>query len=366
MKTITPHYDKNKKRWFINYTLNKKRTREFFPTKQLLQKRIEEIKKIGFENILDKKQREEFLAASMLLKTSGVKIGLVEIVSRYLQSGFSKQQKQIRLSDAIAEYLNSKEKIGRRTRTIENLKSRLGMFAKSFPNALTSDLRHNDIEKYCSNPKWSSRTAHNVFTCLIGFLRFLDNRELLSFRLNFDKNSFLPKVLKKAKAVLDIDDAKKFFKEIERPEYSKFAAYFALAAFVGLRSAELSRLNWGNIDFANKQIKLPAEIVKTGEDFIIRDLPENLWAWLVKYKTDDWNVPTYAMRAKIGNCIGGLKPNIFRKTFTTMHVSLYGDTKRTSLILRHHSQERLWNNYAGCFVAKSIAEMYFNIVPASV
>ena len=95
----------------------------------------------------------------------------------------------------------------------------------------------------------------------------------------------------------------------------------------------------------------------------MRDLPENLWAWLEKYPTIIQ--PGKKLRKSlIDEWKGEWKHNGLRHTFATMHVSLHQNPAKTSLILRHRNQQRLWQNYLANPVSKDEARRYFSIVPA--
>ncbi len=52
-----------------------------------------------------------------------------------------------------------------------------------------------------------------------------------------------------------------------------------------MRRTEAERITAENIDLENRTITILAELSKTCDTWTMRDLPENLWAWLEKYPT---------------------------------------------------------------------------------
>ncbi len=60
--------------------------------------------------------------------------------------------------------------------------------------------------------------------------------------------------------------------------------FVAIAAFAGLRSAEIVRLDWADVNFAEKFIEVKAKKAKTAQRRII-PMSENLLAWLLPYQT---------------------------------------------------------------------------------
>jgi len=63
------------------------------------------------------------------------------------------------------------------------------------------------------------------------------------------------------------------------------ALWIALAAFTGLRTAELLRLHWSHFDFKAGVIRLPRQVTKTGAKRQIPIQP-NLCAWLAPLAKD--------------------------------------------------------------------------------
>jgi site-specific recombinase XerD len=70
--------------------------------------------------------------------------------------------------------------------------------------------------------------------------------------------------------------------ESARANYPDFLPSLAIGAFAGLRSAEIERLEWKDIDFASRHIVVSASNAKTASRRIV-PLCDNLAAWLAPY-----------------------------------------------------------------------------------
>jgi integrase len=70
--------------------------------------------------------------------------------------------------------------------------------------------------------------------------------------------------------------------EAAKEKYPDFLPCIAIGAFAGLRSAELERLDWGDIDLAARHIVVAASKAKTASRRIV-PISDNLAAWLADY-----------------------------------------------------------------------------------
>jgi len=161
-----------------------------------------------------------------------------------------------------------------------------------------------------------------------------------------------------------------------------------------MRSSAIARLDYEEIDFAQRGILTPAEKTKKKRRQWIEDLPDNLWAWLKQtppeiFKLDERqirNLRTQAFkragllveaddiaringrRARRGEPLLKAKPkcppkNCLRHSFATYHVALHRNPGRTALILSHRNQNVLYQHYLG-IATKEQGERFFKIRPA--
>lgn len=360
-KKMKIHYRKDRGLYYVDYTVDGRRVREHFRSRAAAQSRALEIER-DRHLVLAPEEARDAAAAIRALRSAGVGLPLSQVAAEWLKLADRVVVGKL-IGDAVEEYIFHKERIGRRAMTLKDVSQKLRAFAGAFSGKATADLSARDIEEYCISGDWQPRTCRNVFGCVRAFLRWCYRRKWLAFEPDFDMTAFLPRELKKAVTVFSASEIENLFGLLQGNVFwRKYIPFYAVQAFAGLRNAEASRLLWEDIDFEARTIRLKAEIVKTGEDFTVRGLPGNLWAWLEAFRADKWSVP-YANAAAEIRRAAGWKPNGLRHTFATMHVSLHRNPAETSLILRHRNQQRLWQNYLANPREQSEADRYFLIVP---
>ena len=159
---------------------------------------------------------------------------------------------------------------------------------------------------------------------------------------------------------LSVAVAREFLAFIEQ-RYPRFARFYALAMFAGIRVEEVPRLKDEYFRYDEKKIIFPAQIGKVKKSWTLEDLPENLWAWLEKYKNSPILRPSDYIRTHSFKQFN-LPANFARHSFATYHLSLYLDPRRTSMITRN-SEQMLRDHYWAALVDKETARAYFAILP---
>ena len=153
------------------------------------------------------------------------------------------------------------------------------------------------------------------------------------------------------------------------PEGSDIRAYIAIAAFAGLRRAELERLTWNRIDLGDKTITLEGAIVKTGRRRIVA-ISDNLAQWLLPYSLKT-NTTEKVLGDNFGNRLARFvetngitwKHNALRHSSASYYLALIGDEYKTAAQMGH-SVNVLRTNYKGLVKPKD-AKVYWNIKPDS-
>lgn len=152
------------------------------------------------------------------------------------------------------------------------------------------------------------------------------------------------------------------------PPQSEIRAYAAIAAFTGIRNAEMKRLTWDKIKLDDREIILDSEITKTASRRVVK-IPENLAKWLEPYvwelgtkkkilsSRQDWQIK------KLHNTFGKENwiKNGFRHSAATYYLAL---TKNAYLTAEQmgHAVDVLKQHYNGLAREKD-AIRYFNIMP---
>lgn len=373
-------------------TINGKRRREFFATEAEARRRLASIrseqKLFGAEATnMPARERAEFVTAKHILARArldgspSVLDAVRAYVERAVRERADARERERRKTApspeaALALYLETKAASGRSEYTQRDARLRVGRFVRELHcrRIALSAIAPHDVEAFCVRPNVSARTCRNDFAAVAAFLRFCARRGWLTFEPGaaLDPKAFLPRVLAKAKTVFSLAETRHFFDELERsPRFRRLIPFYALEFFCGIRRAEAERMRWKWIDVSRKEIRLPAEITKTGEEFVLRApfLPPTVFAWIRAYRgagavAEDGRVAAPTKREHdVIERVCGWRRNVARHTFATMHVSLYGNAAKTAVLLRHRNQERLWRNYLASLVPESDARAYFGLAP---
>jgi len=132
-----------------------------------------------------------------------------------------------------------------------------------------------------------------------------------------------------------------------KPDYQ---LYFALAAFTGIRSAELLRLDWSEINFEKGHIEVKARKAKTATRRLVPIQP-NLAKWLEPYRTSKGKLfksrRTVDSAIKYAKRLGvPWKANCLRHSYATYRLSIVPDAGRIALEMGN-SPAKLFTNYRG-------------------
>ena len=152
------------------------------------------------------------------------------------------------------------------------------------------------------------------------------------------------------------------------PPQSEIRAYTAIAAFTGIRNAEMKRLTWDKIKLDDREIILDSEITKTASRRVVK-IPENLAKWLEPYVwelgtkkkilTKSQNLQIKKLHNAPGK--GNWVKNGFRHSAATYYLAL---TKNAYITAEQmgHAVDVLKQHYNGLAREKD-AIRYFNIMP---
>ena len=192
----------------------------------------------------------------------------------------------------VAELIKSKTDAGKSDIYIKDLQGRLNHFANAFQVPIGS-VTGAEIEEYLRALGRSGRTQNNYRRIIGTLLKFATRR------------GYLPKDHSEMDAVEKADDDSGDIEIFTPAELRKlFAAarpemfvYLAIAAFAGLRAAELQRLDWSEVNLAGRFIEMKASKAKTASRRLA-PITDNLAAWLAPYAQSSGPVAPFANMSK--------------------------------------------------------------------
>ncbi len=180
-----------------------------------------------------------------------------------------------RVADVLTELLALKESRGASVRYLQDLRLRLDKFAEKFPCNIGS-VTTADVQTWLDGLKLSSqsyannrRVVHLLFEHGVARGYCMDNAAAKVERpkiRNGEVEIFTPGETRKLLAAASKD----------------FLPCLALGLFAGLRSAEIERLEWKDIDLKQAHVVVSASNAKTASRRIV-PVAENLAKWLKPY-----------------------------------------------------------------------------------
>lgn len=292
-----------------------------------------------------------------------------EVVRYYLD----KRPRQIPrklLKEVADEMVEAREAAQKRkggsTRWVEALNNRLKKLTNRFSCPI-GNITVAEMEAFLLDPKhgWSERTRFNIqqtAALLFNFARrkgYLEPGETIIDKMDrVEKPTPDPKVFR--------TDALARLLKAAREQNPKLVPYIAIGAFAGLRSIEISRLNWeDHVDFEEGVIRLPSEITKTGRRRTVQ-MHKTLLEWLLPFKGSTGKVVPYRRIHKfLGSVAKAAKVRWLQNGLRHSCIS-YGMVIEPNAHLwaeqSGHSVAVLQTNYKQ-LVAKKDAEVWFALTP---
>lgn len=354
-------------KYCANITLpDKRRKKAYFNTKEEARSWLKQYKmSLGVDlsdlATLSKNQLADIRKAIEILPVGH---SLTEIVSEYNKTI---AETKISLSNAWEEYQAHKKVLNNGKKP----KFRITHFFEDFPT--WQDASNVKAILEWLKERGAPKTIKEYRAELKQFFDYADRRGYWhKSPIDRISGADLPKIKRAYIPVWTIDDIKFFFDwlEAERPHR---VLWFAIACFTGIRRAEINRLKPEYFDLKNRRITLPYHSTKTGDTWLMEDLPNNFWAFVESYGlkslspicdsrftvlTNDFEA---YCRANGRNFKWG--HNICRHSFCTYHLSLYRNPVQTALLLRHRNPAQMWQHYLAGLTTKDIASDYFSIEP---
>jgi site-specific recombinase XerD len=198
---------------------------------------------------------------------------LLDAVNFYMRHGVNGVSGRMVL-DAVHDFRHAKIVAGRSAVYLKDIRYRLGGFAKAF-NLEVRELVPQDVADYLEGLKLHSRSFNNHLSMLRTFFRFCQARGWLSTNVNL-----LSRAERRSASGSDIEIfTPGELRALLAAAPPHVATCLAIQAFAGVRTAELLRLAWHDLERRSGHIEITAKQAKTAARRLIPILP-NLAAWL--------------------------------------------------------------------------------------
>jgi len=265
----------------------------------------------------------------------------------------------------VDEFLWATIAQGRSPRYIEDCTSRLSRAAKAFRGYIQR-ITSQDVEAWLNSIKAAGRTRNNyraTLCTLFSFARsrgYLPRNERTEAEMTMKASDRGGEIGIYTPAQLSV-----MLTGIE----AKFLPLVALGAFAGLRTAEIHRLEWQDIDFHGGHLVVGKSKAKTRQRRIVPILPA-LRAWLEPHaQTTGPVIPQYSGDAPLLRAFRlALEPlkvelvhNGLRHSYASYRLAAVQSAEQVALEMGN-SPKKLFQNYRE-LVTPAQAEKWFSVVP---
>jgi integrase len=351
-------------KFVVNYREAGKRKRSFFETKEQAEpfasfKNVE-LKRHGAEHAeFPTPLRVMAQNAVELLKPFGKTI--TDAVEHYL-AHLKASERSCTAVQLVKELVAAKQNDGASQRHLDDLRSRLNIFADKFDGQPVATITSAEIDDWLRSLPVSAVTRNHYRRLIVLAFNFAVQR-------GYAKENAAERTAKARErggdiGILTVTEAARLL-ESATPEV---LPYIAIGLFAGLRRAEIERLDWSEIDFESGLIEVTAEKAKAARRRLVTMQP-NLREWLLPIRKHRGRIISENFRkqfeqARVAAGILKWPDNALRHSFASYHLALFKNASSTALELGHHDTRVTFAHYRELVKPKE-AERYWKIRPVA-
>lgn len=388
------------KSYRIVYFKEGRRVRERARTLELARNRVQELKgelKTGTVHVgtLTAKQKHVIGDALEMLEKEGGQLGLLEALNQFFEAKRLLAGKATTVPDAVRGYLKVQERAKLEEITfpelvekyiiwVEKEKSRrysLDMRARLRTAAKTlkkniSDIKTADIDEWLAGmKKVSGRTKNNYRTAVRTLFKYARDKNYLP-RQEKTEAEFSSRYKQEDTeiGIYSVEQLDILLKRIS----PRMLPFVAIGAFAGLRSAEITRLEWKHVRFDTNVIVVPVTVAKTSNRRLAPIVPA-LQAWLKPFKQPSGKVlvgirDEFALTRAFKTALNEIKDkdgkplvqnlhNGLRHSFVSYRVSATQNVHQVSLE-SGNTPRIIFSNYRELVEDPKQAEAWFKLMPS--
>lgn len=294
---------------------------------------------------------------------------LVE-AARYFAKKHPSTMPRKSVQDVVTEFLEAKQKANKSDDYLCDLRFRCGAFAKAFACCIL-EVTARDIREWLESLGVGARSQNNYRRAVSTLFRFAKKRGYLP--KDHDELDGVDRV-EVNEGEITIFTAAELREIINRAD-SRFVPFIVIGAFAGLRSKEIERLDWREVNLAEGHIEVKAKNAKTKSRRLV-PIPPNLAKWLVNYAKESGSVVPFddfghqiqelcAQRkdesGKVVRPPFKWKTNALRHSFISYRMASVKNEAQVSLEAGN-SPQMIFRNYRQ-LVSEKEAKIWFSIEP---
>jgi integrase len=351
-------------KFVVNYREAGKRKRTFFETREQANAfaafKNAQLRKFGVEGAeFSSRLREMAQECAERLSAHGKTL---KEATDFFVAHLKASERSITAAALVGQLIDAKKADGASKRYVEDLRSRLPRFAKKFDGKMVATITSAEIDNWLRALPVGPTTRNNFRRTLVMMFNY-------AVRYKYATDNPAAETEKAAEkdsppGILTVQQTARLL-EAASPE---LLPYVAIGAFAGLRRAELERLDWSDVHFADNLIEVTAQKSKTARRRFVKIQP-NLREWLLpvrkhtgKVTPENFAKQFEAARAAAG--ITGWPDNALRHSFASYHLAHFNNSAALALEMGHTDSGMIFNHYRQLVRPKD-AERYWNISPAA-
>jgi len=252
---------------------------------------------------------------------------------------------------AVGRFLLEKERQGVSRDTYQRYDRLLALFAGDFGGRDLGEITADELVRWIDGQRWRGQpfdacTKNNWRTLLRAFFQASVRRRELGYNPLDEVARW--GLVQKPVGILTPEEGRRLF-EVNRD--AVFIGRLALEAFAGLRYSSAKRLRLADLNFEDRGIVLPANMLKTARRVYVDGFPDVLWEWLERAPAACWELTERQYQRLKGAAFAQAgvpwPDNCLRHSFCTYHIAKYKNVGLTATLLCHSNLKMLTRHYRG-------------------
>jgi integrase len=205
------------------------------------------------------------------------------------------QQNSIIVGEAVEQLIDSRKKAGLSGRYCQDLRLRLARFARDFEKAPVSTITARQIDEWLAGLAVAPGTRNTFRRDLRTLFSYCEKHGYC--QTNEAKKTERAKAIDKPVEILTVKQAVALLNASD----SNILPYVAISVFAGLRTCEVEKLDWSEVDLDSGLIEVKAAKAKTAKR---RHAPiaENLAGWIRSFAKLSGPVAPEGLRKRFDEC----------------------------------------------------------------
>jgi len=302
-------------------------------------------------------------------------VTLAETVQFYRQKHPANMPRKT-VAEVVAEFIADRRSAGCSAIHLNDLEIRLGQFSKAFVLpiiAVSAPLVQHwiyGLKNQKTKKDTAARTKENMLRQIVSLFNFARRQKYVPADLALELSEIsTPRKQHAPIGIYTPDEMRRILSAAD----AAIAPALAIAAFAGLRLAEVSRLDWREVRLSEKLIVVGAENAKTATRRLV-PIGDNLAAWLAPHAKRFGSMnPCEEELHNVGNALGNRferaaararvawKRNGFRHAYISYRVATLKDVPAVALECGN-SPQVIFSNYRA-LATDTEAKAWFSIMP---